>query len=410
MEKVIRKSLLCFVLTLFASFSFAQGSNIVGTVLYNGTFPMDDVDAYLLDSSGSLIASTTTNAAGVYEFSNVPDGIYTITFSTDEPAGGVTLTDAFLVMLHILNFYPFTPFQEMVADVNNSGSVTWSDYFEILISYLNQGNPLSGGDWVFEELPVTVEGSNREGFTSNGGSNGDVNGTFIPPKYGNCFVHNTTESISIKPNESNVLHLEADQGIEISGMHLVFQVPEELEVISVSSYLADLHLSQSGKEVRITWMSNDASAVEISPDEPFLGFTVSTGINTHQGGVLNLELTSESHLIGKTGDMLPFVNLSLPGVIIEGETAIMVNETIYPNPFLAYTTLEYVLPSDGKVKIIVTNSAGQIVQLVTDEFQDAGSYRVKIDGSDWPSGVYQYGIYFSGTKTVVKAGSMIKSK
>jgi hypothetical protein len=410
MEKVIRKGLLCFVLILSISFSFGQGSNITGNVLYHNMYPMDNVDAFLYSDDGTLISSTTTNSAGLYQFTNIPDGDYSITFSTDEQPGGVTLTDAYLVMLHLFNMYPFTSFQEMVADVNGSGSVTWNDYFEILISYLNQGNPFSGGDWVFLPVEFTLPGGNRDVFTTSGGSNGDVNGTFQPPKYGNCFVDSNSPAESIQPNEESIIQLDAQEVMLITGMHLVFQVPEGITVNSISSPLSDIHYNHDGSEIRVTWMNDGLSVMEIEPTQAILEFSITANDRAEYGEPLTISLLSASHFIGETGEMLPFVNLSLPGIMVEETTALAVRETIYPNPFLSYATLEYELPSDGDVKILVTNSAGQVIQVVKDEFQIAGSYNTRIDGTNWPTGIYQYCIYFSGSSTIMKSGSMIKSK
>jgi hypothetical protein len=374
---------------------------------------MNDVDVFLADSTGTIIGTTTTNSSGNYEFTDLPDGNYVITFSTDANAGGVNLIDAFKVMWHLFfpNYYPFNELQELAADVNSDGSVDWDDYFEILYSYLNQGNPLSGGAWDFTPTEVTLPGESRTGVTTGGISNGDVNGTFQPTKNGTGYVNcGSSMPVYAEPMEAATLNLQSDQLLEIAGMHLVFSVPENLVIESISTSLPGMQISRIDNEIRITGMPDDLTVLRINPSSPFIEFVAKADKNSSAGEFLTLQLKQESHFIGTSGEMLPLINLSLPGIVIEEITAIAVTERIYPNPFLSYATLDYELPYDGKVKIIVTNSAGQLIQIVTDEVQTAGFHQVRINGANWPTGIYQYGIYLSGNKSYVKTGSMIKSK
>ena len=60
-----------------------------------------------------------------------------------------------------------------------------------------------------------------------------------------------------------------------------------------------------------------------------------------------------------------------------------------PNPFTHSTTIDYYLPSDGKVNLWITDTQGKIVgQLVTDETQAAGQHRI-----EWTPNALSDGIY-----------------
>ena len=79
----------------------------------------------------------------------------------------------------------------------------------------------------------------------------------------------------------------------------------------------------------------------------------------------------------------------------------------YPNPFNPETIIEFSLPIASKVKLAVYNSLGQIVREVLDERLEPGSYKVKFNASDLPSGVYIYrltagGYAFSRKMVLVK--------
>jgi hypothetical protein len=63
----------------------------------------------------------------------------------------------------------------------------------------------------------------------------------------------------------------------------------------------------------------------------------------------------------------------------------------YPNPFNPTTTIEYYLPEDSRVTIVVYNTLGQVMdRLVDAESQEAGYLEVAFDASKYSSGVYFY--------------------
>jgi photosystem II stability/assembly factor-like uncharacterized protein len=77
----------------------------------------------------------------------------------------------------------------------------------------------------------------------------------------------------------------------------------------------------------------------------------------------------------------------------------------YPNPFNPVTKINFSLPKDSKVSIIVYDILGrQISRLLNNEFRKAGSYDVDFSGISFASGVYLYRIEteeFSETKKMV---------
>jgi hypothetical protein len=62
----------------------------------------------------------------------------------------------------------------------------------------------------------------------------------------------------------------------------------------------------------------------------------------------------------------------------------------YPNPFNPVTTIKYVVPESGKIRLAVFNPLGEEVATLVDEFKEAGVHRVNFNASGLNSGVYVY--------------------
>ena len=66
-----------------------------------------------------------------------------------------------------------------------------------------------------------------------------------------------------------------------------------------------------------------------------------------------------------------------------------------PNPFNSSTQIAYHLSSSGPVQLAVYNVLGQPVRTLVDEFQAAGSYRVRWDARDQQGASLSSGIYIA---------------
>jgi hypothetical protein len=64
----------------------------------------------------------------------------------------------------------------------------------------------------------------------------------------------------------------------------------------------------------------------------------------------------------------------------------------YPNPFNPSTTINYLIPEDGFVKLAIYNMLGEEVAKLVNTTQKAGRYEVNFDASGLSSGVYVYRI------------------
>ena len=115
------------------------------------------------------------------------------------------------------------------------------------------------------------------------------------------------------------------------------------------------------------------------------------------------------------GDALNWkVKIFFEGEDIPGNTstpkeyALMQN---YPNPFNPVTTINYDLPKNGNVNIVIYDILGrEVSRLVNNEFKSAGRYSVVFDGSSLSSGIYFYRIEVNNGKDFMKVKRMVLIK
>jgi hypothetical protein len=79
-------------------------------------------------------------------------------------------------------------------------------------------------------------------------------------------------------------------------------------------------------------------------------------------------------------------------------------EQNHPNPFNPETIIEYHLPHNGPVEMVIFNLLGQRVRVLVDEVKGAGSHRVRWDGTDGFGHRVTSGVYFYR----LKAGGFIQ--
>ena len=84
----------------------------------------------------------------------------------------------------------------------------------------------------------------------------------------------------------------------------------------------------------------------------------------------------------------------------------------YPNPFNPETTIEYQVPQQSQVKIVVINMLGQKIKTLVDQNHQPGIFQIKWNGRNElgksvPSGIYFYSLISSGS-TQIRKMSLLK--
>lgn len=79
----------------------------------------------------------------------------------------------------------------------------------------------------------------------------------------------------------------------------------------------------------------------------------------------------------------------------------------YPNPFNPTTTIDFLIPEAGNVRITIYSILGSNMKTIVDGHYQSGRYSVTFDASDLPSGVYMYVIR---TNDYIEARQMVYLK
>ena len=106
-----------------------------------------------------------------------------------------------------------------------------------------------------------------------------------------------------------------------------------------------------------------------------------------------------SLLFGLVGGVESLVPVFIPGAIYYGipsdvneEEQILPSDIAYmqnyPNPFNAATTIEFTLPEELEVELLIYDILGQKVAVISGGLMPAGSHSATWDAGDAPSGIY----------------------
>ncbi len=255
--------------------------------------------------------------------------------------------------------------------------------------------------------------------------------SFYVNQTGPCYIYKSYDFGSTWINSSNGL------GIQQTSTDIVSSL--SFSTIDTNTFLAGLYFNTTNGGPYLTtnagalWVQKAGgipvtttpgpiiSAVKIKPSSNsvfFLGGN-SAASSLPPGGVcrstnagLNwLEINGQSMVQNnavrafnyRLGDLILFAGVSsnTPGVFeynclgaVSGNnnntpTEFSLNQN-YPNPFNPVTVINYQLPKYSIVKLSVYDILGREVEVLVNEYQAAGSYDVKFDGTKLTSGVYFY--------------------
>ncbi len=387
---------------------------ISGTVAYDNTAGsvMNNVSVNLMQGS-ALVATTTTDNSGHYNFGSLTPGSYTVRAASSKPWGGVNSADALLILKHFAGISTLAPFRALAANVNADAAVNSIDALMAAKRFVNQISSFPAGDWLFQANTVVLGSSNViNNFSAL--CFGDVNGSYTPPyvKTPATVSLNTLGVKEIKSYESFLLPVNVTGSLKVGAISMVVFYPENLVdvegVVVNNGNSSDVLYTANNGELRISWYS--MKEITLSNMDALLTLNLKTkNISGVAAGELALTLDGVSEISDKSAAAIQNVNLTYPKLVVAANEYSISN---YPNPFKGVTEIVYNLPEDGKVTLTVYNILGdQVAVLVNNVDQNANTYKVKFDGSSLVPGVYTYKMEVKGaTKDYVKSTMMVLTK
>ncbi len=391
----------------------------------------------LKNQSGVEIARDTSDAGGMFSFSSILNGNYTLSYDkytadTMQWCDDVNALDVSYVRYLIGSDTTtdpsknFSRIYKKAADVNNSGIIDALDVSKIQAKIGSPYDPTKNfpkGNWVNLDTTVTVYGTNIN-VTLPVISYGDYNAS--SSKYRDSantwsqakslpdenIIYVSDESMII--NNSGLLEIPlrisspmndfSTLGLELyypkenfvlvsasmpntSDSNGVFKInPSLQEIIDQND---DLLVTDDNGTIRVVFATTNHFDVTENDIMIYLGFRP---LNMLQQGALDFKLFGTGLIANQYGEELKDNTfLIIPQIYIQGNSSEAGFEfTGYPNPFKGDATLTYNIPEDGAVKLNVYNAIGVLVSELVNEKQVSGKHTVLFSKSNLQSGIYTF--------------------
>jgi len=136
-------------------------------------------------------------------------------------------------------------------------------------------------------------------------------------------------------------------------------------------------------------------------------------------GVGAAALETRLHIYGTFTGTVYFDDLNIEkvsGTLVKGSKnglpSVYELSNNYPNPFNPTTRIQFGLPRDGNVSIVIYNILGQQIRTLVAGFRPAGQYQVEWDGKGEHGQTLESGVYFyrlqTGSTSIVRKMLMLK--
>ena len=215
--------------------------------------------------------------------------------------------------------------------------------------------------------------------------------------------------ISLTPNGTTYIYNNANLDFVFSNISYTHTVSDSIKNVpsSIDStlpvHLSSLNSTAIGRDVRITWtteseINNSGFDIERkSADGNWskVGFVKGNGTTNSNS---NYDFTDKKLNSGKYDYRLKQIDnngnytyYKLQNTVVVGIPDKFNLSQNYPNPFNPVTKIDFDLPRDGKVRLVVYDMIGREVKtLISGELKTAGFYSVELNALNLSSGTYFY--------------------
>ena len=371
----------------------------------------------VISVNDSLLATTTTNGNGQYDFSNYQVGVYN-TLADDfgvDILAGVNATDALLVMRHFVHLDTLVNAQAAAADVNQSGSINGTD--AMLIMRRAVGETFSSGDFYY----YTPTSLNISGDTCHYDLSflcfGDVNGSYTPQNRDNSMELLHEGQLLADSHQEMEVPVSIKQAVDLGALTLHFNYPEEyleIEDVVLAATGESLLFTASEGEMRIVWFSLETLA--LAEDDGLIVIKVRTKDLSDIDEPVAFSLGVYSELADGSAQVIEGVVIAMPDIVTEtmgvGEDTTTDGLTLsfYPNPANDVCTMVYQLPEAGRMTVSIYDLMGVKVMDAADCHQEGGRHELRLSTASLAAGMYCCRITFEGEGSWVKTTMLIIEK
>jgi hypothetical protein len=398
----------------------AQTVNVTGKYIYHNDSqsPLSNVTVKLVNQTNQVVATTITNVDGIYTFTNVQAGDYTIKASSNQPSLGYSMKDCLSLLMYINGFLPLDNIQLLAADVDNNNVVDRKDLNLMIASWAKSSVNFPAGNWKFETPHFTAKGTKTASEEDAGGpdiplppssgtSTGDLGTIYLPGSKPSSAINIAFANTNNTINSVVELPVKITSAVPATGFGLTINCPANFKIDEVIPSIQGLNISITGQTIIVDWL--DANMKPLNLENSTTLFIIK-GKSTN-GAESIFSLGDNSQLISKSGDIVYNAKIELPKLmLVNGGTFAFALKGNFPNPFNAATKIIYTLPAAGTVEMKIFNIQGQLVATPVNGYQEAGLKELPFNGNQLQSGVYFCTISVKGDKNYSATSRMVLAR
>lgn len=378
--------------------------DISGAVRYDGTDrPVSDATIGLNHSQGTEQAATTS--VGTFQFQDAPSGTVVLTPSkTGDQKDAISGSDALLVLQYLAFLTDLSADQQFAADVTEDGSVSGSDAQAILrFLAFYPDNIASTGNWRFLPADTTFA------LVANASAN------FNAYLLGDANLSWGASTAAAKAADNNGVALALGAAIEIPNNRLALPILIENKGEPLNTLLLSLAFDSTClryESVALTSLSQDFMIVANGTKAGILHIAMAGIKGIHEDGkVLELVFIPQKRYLQNSHANLRLTRVVVndrPIIALKDDSLISQNNRSswpdqyrlhqnHPNPFNPATRINYELPEEAIIHLVIFDLHGKIVKEIFHGHHPQGYFQVSWDGRNdqgqkVASGVYLFNL------------------
>ncbi|RMH71782.1 MAG: T9SS C-terminal target domain-containing protein [Gemmatimonadetes bacterium] len=353
-----------------------------GLFTVSGHIRYQDSDTAVPNTHLTLGAfETTSNADGLFNFTEVPLGDYTLAAQKEASHNGISSFDAARILQYAVGSYEFDEYQIRAADVTGDGGISPFDAARVAQFAAGIEQSSATGTWQFlpEAYSYTPLNINLTDQDFNAILMGEVTGNWTPGS-----------QQRMKQNEPEIAaNAEVKQvGNQLQLTHFVDEVLA-FQFTLQADPLPKVRLPESaGADWQLLVQQHDeyqwiVVAYGATPLPTETLFILDGLVGLPQVEILDGQINETP------AKVIPAVNLPQKVTL----------HAAYPNPFNPKTTLAFDLPQSSHVRLTIYDVSGHLVTTLVEGEREAGYHQVKWNGTNDQNQAVGSGLYFYRLET-----------